>query len=162
MRTTQNMGEGVNRESKVKDMLKRKFQQVRFGEEVDIEQYPSLKAEKKILAEELENKVEYKDRLKNIEQTEIKKEMQEKLSQADSQGDLDLIRKMYTKKLFNNSLNPESEEMQKVLTEIDILEEKLNKVEEKLNYINAEYANQIERVENERVQSIIKEANEIE
>lgn len=162
MRTTQNMGEGVNRESKVKDMLKRKFQQVRFGEEVDIEQYPSLKAEKKILAEELENKVEYKDRLKNIEQTEIKKEMQEKLSQADSQGDLDLIRKMYTKKLFNNSLSPESKEMQKVLTEIDILSEKLEKVESKLNYINAEYADQIERVEDERVQAIIKEANEIE
>lgn len=162
MRTTQNMGEGVNRESKVKDMLKRKFQQVRYGEEVDIEQYPSLKAEKKILAEELENKVEYKDRLKNIEQTEIKKEMQEKLSQADSQGDLDLIRKMYTKKLFNNSLSPESKEMQKVLTEIDILSEKLEKVESKLNYINAEYADQIERVEDERVQSIIKEANEIE
>jgi len=162
MRKTSNMGEGVNRESKVKDMLKRKFQQVRFGEEVDIEQYPSLKAEKKILAEELENKVEYKDRLKNIEQTEIKKEMQEKLSQADSQGDLDLIRKMYTKKLFNNSLNPESEEMQKVLTEIDILSEKLEKVDKKLNYINAEYADQIERVEDERVQAIIKEANEIE
>jgi hypothetical protein len=156
------MGEGVNRESKVKDMLKRKFQQVRYGEEVDIEQYPSLKAEKKILAEELENKVEYRDRLKNIEQAEIKKEMQDKLSRASSQGDLDLIRKMYTKKLFNNSLSPESKEMQKVLTEIDILSEKLEKVESKLNYINAEYADQIERVEDERVQSIIKEANEIE
>lgn len=162
MRTTQNMGEGTAKSSKVRDMLKMKFQKAKFGEKVDIEKYPSLKAEKKVVAEKLENKLEYKDRLKNIEQQEIKREMQDKLSRAESQGDLDLIRKMYRKKLIRNSLSSESEEMQKVLTEINILSEKLEEVDKKLNYINAEYADQIERVEDERVQAIIKEANEIE
>ena len=160
MRKAKNMG--VTGDSTIRDMMKRKFQKAKLGEEVDIEEYPSLKAEKKVLAEELKNKVEYKDRLKNIEQTEIEREMKEKLSQVNSQGNLDSIRKMYTKKLMRNSLSPESEEMQKVLTEINILSEKLEEVDKKLNYINAEYADQIERVEDERVQAIIKEANEIE
>lgn len=162
MRTTANMGQGINKNSKVQEMLKQKIEKQRYGTKVDIENYPTLKAEKKVISEELENKIAYRDRLKNIEQTEIKREMQEKLSQAKSQGDLDLIRKNYTKKLFRNSLNSQSDEMKKAEAEVDILKEKLNDVDRKLNYINAEYADQIRQLEDERVKNILKEGDSID
>jgi hypothetical protein len=162
VRTTANMGQGINKNSKVQEMLKQKIEKQRYGTKVDIENYPTLKAEKKVISEELENKIAYRDRLKNIEQTEIKREMQEKLSQAKSQGDLDLIRKNYTKKLFRNSLNSQSDEMKKAEAEVDILKEKLNDVDRKLNYINAEYADQIRQLEDERVKNILKEGDSID
>lgn len=157
MRTSENMG-GTVKNKLVARMLKKKL----GGEVAEIDEYPSLKAKRKALAEELMNKEEYKERLKHIEQTEIKREMQYEMSRASSQGDLDLIRRRYTKKLLGNSLNPESDEMQGVLIEISSLKKQLNTIERKLEYINTEYAEQIKQVEDEKIKQKIREANELE
>jgi seryl-tRNA synthetase len=157
MRKSSDMG-GSIRNTEVARMLRKKF----GGEVAEIDEYPNLKAERAVLSEELASKEEYKERLKHIEKTEIKREMQEEMSRASSQGDLDLIRRKYTKKLLGNSLKPESEEMQEVLTEISSLKNKLNTVNRKLEYINIEYAEQIKQVEDEKIKAKIREANEIE
>jgi chromosome segregation ATPase len=160
MRTTTDMG--VRGDRKIRDMLKRKFAKVKNGEKVDIEQYPALKVDYNSTQEELQKQAEYIDRLEHTERMELKADMEEEFRNAKSDMEKQLIRKNYSRELIRRKLRPQTKEMREAKEKLEELEDKNNSLKSKLDYIRAEYSDQIKQVEAERVKAIIREAGEIE